>query len=63
MCLTREPGIESHEVLVHHRVVGDVLDELLEFGRIGKFTEEQQIRYLEIGALLGELIDRITAVE
>ncbi len=54
---------ELLDVLVHHRVHGDVVGPLLELPLVGQLAEEDEVGGLEIGAALGELFDRIAAVE
>jgi hypothetical protein len=56
-------GEESRHLLVHHGVARDATVEifLLRLGR--QFAIKQQIADLEEVAVLGELLDRITAME
>ena len=63
MGVAAEAGEEARHLLVHHRVAGDAIVEivLLRLGR--QFAVEQQIADLEEVAVLGELVDRIAAVQ
>jgi len=54
---------ELLDVLVHQRVDGDVVNPLALLGARGQLTVDEQVRGLEIGAVLGELLDRVAAVE
>ncbi len=54
---------EAAHLLVHHGVVGDALDEIGLLGRGRQFAEQQQIAGLEEVAVLGQLLDRIAAIE
>ena len=49
-------------VLVDERVVGDVGLPLLQLHRVGQLAVEQEVGDLEVGALLGQLLDRVAAV-
>ena len=49
-------------VLVYERVEGDLLDPLLGLLGSRQLAMEQEIRDLEIGRLLCQLLDRIAAV-
>jgi hypothetical protein len=49
-------------VLVDERVVDDVVVPLGQLRRVGQLTVEQQVRHFEVGALLGQLLDGVTAV-
>ena len=49
-------------VLVDEGVVDDVVAPLLELCGIGQFAVDEQIGHLEVARLLGELLDRVTAV-
>ena len=59
----RKPWKKRAHLLVHHRVAGDAIVEigLLRGGR--QFAVEQQVAGLEEVAVLGELVDRIAAIE
>ena len=58
-----EPLIEPAHLLVHHGVAGDAIVEigLLRGGR--QFAVEQEVAGLEEVAVLGQLLDRIAAIE
>ena len=50
------------DVLVHHRVEGDLLDPLLQL-RVGRqLAEQDRVGGLEVVRMLGQLLDRIAAV-
>ncbi len=49
-------------VLVDERVVRDVIAPLLELGGVGELAEDEEVGHLEVARVLGELLDRITAV-
>src|SRR5205807_10670706 len=57
-----EPVDEFLDALVDDRVVRDVVDPRVELRRRRQLAVEQQVRGLEEGALLGELLDGIAAV-
>ena len=63
MGVTAEAAIEGAELLMQHRVVGDVLDELvlLRLGR--QLAVHQQVAALHEVALLGQLGDVVAAIE
>src|ERR1700682_1366513 len=63
MRVPRQRGIEARQLLVHHRVIGDVLGELRQLARIRQLAEQQQKSDLKVGRLLRGLIDRGAAVE
>ena len=50
------------EVLVDDRVVGDVVRPVVELGLVRELAVDEEVGDLEVGALLGELLDRIAAV-
>jgi hypothetical protein len=54
---------ELVELLVQHGVVGDVALELLVFGRRRQLAVQQQVADLEEARLLGQLADRVAAVQ
>ena len=54
---------EPIELRVQHRVVGDVVLELGELVGRGQFAVQQQMADLKEGRLLGQLVDRIAAVQ
>jgi hypothetical protein len=47
---------------VQHGVVGDLVGPVLQFRLNGQLAEQDQVGDFEKGALLGELLDRITAI-
>ena len=49
-------------VFVNERVLGDVGLPAIELYGVGEFAVEQQVRHFEIGAVLGELLDGVTAM-
>src|SRR5581483_8625435 len=49
-------------VLVHEGVVGELVRPALELRRGRELAEDEQVRRLEVGAALGELLDRVAAV-
>ena len=57
-----EAAEEARKLLVHHRVVGDVVDELSLFRRGRQFAVQQEIGDFEKIALLRQLLDRIAAI-
>ena len=63
MRVAAEAGEEARHLLVHHRVARHAIVEivLLRLGR--QFAVEQEIADLEEVAVLGELVDRIAAVQ
>ena len=54
-----EPAIEIIDLLVHHRVVDDGVDEGITLRVVRQLAVEQEVRNLEEIALLGELVDGI----
>src|SRR5665213_982330 len=62
MRIAAEAAEERGDLLVHHRVVGDVGDELrlLVAGR--QFAVQQQISDFEEVAFVGQLLDRVTPI-
>jgi hypothetical protein len=54
-----EPG----HLLVHHGVARDAIDEVRLLARGRQFTVEQQVAGLEEVAVLGQLLDRVAAIE
>ena len=58
-----EAAEKGAELLVHHRVMGDVVDELLLFLGGRQFAVQQQVGDLHEVAFPGQLLDRIAAVE
>ena len=61
--VTAEAAIEVVQLLMHHGVIGDGALELLilAFGR--QFAFQQQVAGLDEVALLGQLVDRVAAVQ
>ena len=55
--------IEARHLLMHHRVARDAVVEIVLLLRRRQLAVEQQIGGLEEIALLGELVDRIAAIE
>ncbi len=49
-------------LLMHHRVMRDAVVEILLLGRGRQFAVEKQVADLEEVAMLGKLLDRITAM-
>ena len=54
---------EAAHLLVHHRVVGHAMVEVGLLRRGRQFAVEQQVAGLEEVAVLGELLDRVAAIE
>ncbi len=63
MRVAPEPGVEPRHLLMHHRVLGDAVLEVRKLRRRRQLAVEQQVAGLEEGAVLGELVDRIAAIE
>ena len=63
MRVAAEAVEEAAHLLVHHRVVGDALVEFGFLRRRRQFAVEQQVAGLEEVAVLGQLLDRIAAIE
>ncbi len=57
-----ESRIETHDLLVQHRVPGNRVAELVTLRRIRQFAVKNQVRDFEKIAMLREIFDRITAV-
>ena len=53
---------ELLDVLVHERVVGDQVRPLLQLLPLRELAVDQQVRNLEVGRALGQLLDRIASV-
>ena len=49
--------------LVHHRVMRDLVLEIRELRLVGQLAVDQQVGHLEEARLLGQLLDRVAAVE
>ncbi len=63
MRVTPEAGVEPGHLLMHHGVHGDAMGEILVLRFRRQLAIEQQVAGLEEGAVLGELVDRIAAIE
>src|SRR5262245_52061227 len=55
--------IEPAHLLVHHGVMGDTIVEVGLLGGSGKLAVEQEVAGLEKVAVLGQLLDRVSAIE
>jgi len=58
-----KPVEKAQQGLVDHRVVADISGELVELLFVRQISMQHQVRHLHEGALCGELLDRIAAVE
>jgi hypothetical protein len=58
-----EAAQEVLQRLMHHRVMGDFVVERGEFGLRGQFAVHQQVGHLEEAGLLGQLLDRVAAIQ
>ena len=58
-----EAAIEVHELLVHHRVIGDVVHEALLLRLVRQFPEQQQVRDLREIAVFGQILDAVAAMQ
>ena len=58
-----EPLVQARQLLVHHGVMGDDVDELLFLLAIGQLAVLQQVAHLEKVAVLRQLLDRVAAVQ
>ena len=63
MRVTAEAAIELRQLLMDHRVAGDVVGEFGIFGRVGQIAVEQKVRHFEKVGFFGQLVDRIAAIE
>ena len=63
MCVAAETLEEPHHLFVHHRVVRDIIIEIRALARRWKFAIQQQITGFEKIAVLGQLLDRVTAIK
>jgi hypothetical protein len=63
MRVAAEPLIEPLQLLVDHRVAGDVVLELLLLRRRGKLSEQQEVADLHEVAVLRQVLDAVAAVE
>jgi hypothetical protein len=61
--IAAEPAVDHVQLLVDHRVVGDVAREFLLLRRARQFAVEQEPRDFEVVALPDQLIDRIAAIK
>jgi hypothetical protein len=63
MRIPAEAAVKEMHLLVQHRVGGHAMIEVLEL-RLGRqLAVEQQVADLEIVGVLGELVDRVAAIE
>jgi hypothetical protein len=58
-----EALVQAHQLLVHHGVMRDDVDEFVLLLAVGQLAVLQQVANFEEVAMLGELLDRIAAVE
>src|SRR4029078_7354650 len=63
MRVAAEPGVEPRHLLVHHRVLHDAVVERAILLTAGKFAVKQQVAGLDEVAVLGKLVDRVSAIE
>ena len=63
MRVAAEAGEEPRHLLVHHRVPGDAVFEVLLLLRRRQLAVEKQVGDLQEGLLLRQLVDRIAAIE
>ena len=63
MRVAAEAGEEAAHLLVHHGVAGDAMVEIVLLRRGRQFAVEQQVADLQEVAVLGQLVDRIAAVQ
>ena len=63
MRISAEAGVEPRQLLMHHGVARDAFAELVVLLVVGNSTVEQEVARLHEGAVLGELVDRIAAIE
>ena len=63
MGVAAEAVEEAPQLLVHHGVVGDVLAEFGELGAGRQLAFQQQVGDLDEVRLLGQLLDRVAAVQ
>ena len=62
MRIAAEAVEKAAQLFVHHRVVGDVVDELRLFLCVRQFAIQQQIGDFEKITVLGQLLDRVAAI-
>ena len=58
-----EPAIEGRQLLVQHGVTADRVDEGVELVLLRQLAVEEEVGDLHEGRLLGQLVDRIAAME
>ena len=63
MGVAPEPAVKGRELLVHHGVPADRVDELVEFLLVWQLAVEEQVGDFHEARFFGELINRIAAVE
>lgn len=63
MSIAAEPAEEINHLFVKHGMICHQAFKLLELGRIGQVTVEQQEAHFQIMALRGELVDGIAAMQ
>jgi hypothetical protein len=63
MRVAAEPGVEPGHLLVHHRVLHDAVVERAILLTAGKLAVKQQVAGLDEVAVLGKLVDRVSAIE
>ena len=61
--VTTEAAIEGRKLLMQHGVPADRVDERFEFILLRKLAVQKQIGNFHEGRLLGELVDRVAAME
>ena len=61
--IATEAAVEGRELFVQHRVAADRVAERVEIFLRRQFAVEEQIAYFHETRMLGELADRVTAVE
>ena len=62
MRVVMEPVDEQLDVLVHERMVRDLVDPRLRIGGVRQFAVQQQVGDLEERAVLCEFLDWVTAI-
>src|SRR3954449_365113 len=63
MGVAPEAAVESRQLLVKHGVARDGVGELVQLVAGGKLAVQKQVADLHEGRMLGELVDRVAAVE
>jgi len=61
--IAAEALVKAAQLFVHHRVARDRIVEILKFIRRWQFAAQQKMGDFHEAALLGELLDRIAAVQ